>query len=63
MTDGDRYIVVRKDGIDVLHVNPREECNLDDTEADQVLTEDEAEMAINLGTARACGHCAWRARA
>jgi hypothetical protein len=57
MSKDDRYVVVKKDGIDTLHVNPREECNLDDTELDRELTEDEAEAALNIGTVRACGHC------
>lgn len=53
----DRYVIVRRDGIDVLHRNPGEQCNLDDTDADQVVDEAKA-LSLKLGGyVRLCGHC------
>jgi hypothetical protein len=56
----DRYVIVRKAGeLDVLHVNAREECNVDDAHDRQVI---DAETAIALlrtepPMARRCEHC------
>ena len=53
----DRYRVVPKDGIDVLHRNSSESCNLDDTEAEVEVDESTA-LAMKLnGHVRLCGHC------
>jgi hypothetical protein len=54
---GDRYVVTRRDGVDTLHKNPREECNLDDTLADRQVDEFEAEAMLIEGAARPCQHC------
>lgn len=57
MTNPTRYRLVPKDGIDVLHRNPGEACNLDDTEAEQAV-DDETAAALQLGGfVRLCGHC------
>lgn len=57
MTDTPRYSVVHRKGIDTLHRNAGESCNLDDTEADKVIDEATA-LAMKLGGhVRLCGHC------
>ena len=53
----DRYVVTRRSGVDTLHRNPREECNLDDSERDEQVDEFTAEALILNGDAIACGHC------
>ena len=61
--DSTRYVVVQRTGTDTLHINPREECNIDD--ADYVSTIDRAtarSMALGISTksnaeARYCRHC------
>ena len=52
-----RYRLVPKDGIDTLHRDPGEACNLDDTEAERAVDESTA-LAMKLGGyVRLCGHC------
>ncbi len=53
----DRYVITRLAGVDTAHCNPREECNLDDTDADRTVSEDEAFKALSDGSAAACRHC------
>jgi hypothetical protein len=56
----DRYVRVVRDGVDTVHLNPGEQCNLDDTDRDRVVTEDdEAFAALSSGEAVACQHC-WK---
>ena len=52
-----RWVRVVRDGVDTIHCNPGEECNLDDTRNDRAVTEDEALAAIEAGDARPCGQC------
>lgn len=53
----DRYVITKRAGVDTAHHNPGERCNLDDTEADKVVTEDEAIAAVSSGDAAPCKHC------
>lgn len=55
--DEPRFVVTRKDGVDTLHRNPGEQCNLDDTLADQKIDEFTAEALLLRGDAKPCGHC------
>ena len=41
---------------DVLHRNPREECNLDDSKGRQTVDPETADALLALGTKR-CQHC------
>lgn len=55
----DRFVLVDRPGTagDVLHRNPREECNLDDTRRDQEVDEATARALLDRGLAEACRHC------
>jgi hypothetical protein len=53
----DRYVVTRRAGVDTLHKNPGEQCNLDDTMADKVIDEFTAVDRLLRGDARPCKHC------
>lgn len=52
-----RYVVVNRDGIDTLHRNAGEACNLDDTIADQKVDEATALRMKLGGFVRLCQHC------
>ena len=52
-----RYLVTTKKGIDTLHMNPGEQCNLDDSDNDQEIDEFTAEALLQRGDARRCQHC------
>lgn len=56
-----RYVLVMKDGgEDVIHRNPREECNLDDAKRREDVDPDTADALVSLegpGAARRCEHC------
>jgi hypothetical protein len=55
-----RYVIVRKAGeLDVLHVNAREECNVDDAHDRQTVDEETALALLHAEPplARACEHC------
>lgn len=53
----DRYVLNRNKGIDVMHKNPREECNTDDAVGREVLDPATALQMVLKGHARTCGHC------
>ena len=60
MTDNrppSRYVIVPKDGIDVLHRDPREQCNVDDAARKTVVDEARALTMKLGGYVRLCGHC------
>ncbi len=60
MSTEDRYVVnVNADGLDVLHRNPREECNTDQVDGRQTIDPDTADALEQMGEARRCQHC-WR---
>ena len=48
MTDQPRYILVDQDGIDTLHRNALEQCNLDDSARDKEVDEGTA-LAMKMG--------------
>ena len=52
-----RYVLVTKDGVDTIHRDPREECNLDDTYVDTEIDVRTAAVMIADGKAQPCGHC------
>lgn len=52
-----RYVLVHKDGVDTLHCNPVEQCNLDDSRRDEDVDEFTAEAMLNQGHAKRCEHC------
>jgi hypothetical protein len=52
------YRTVTRDGTDTVHRWPAtESCNLDDTDNDLEISEDEAWQLITGGSADACQHC------
>jgi hypothetical protein len=52
------YRIVTREGADTLHRWPAtESCNLDDTEADRQITEEDGWLMVTGGTAAACRHC------
>ena len=51
------YILNVNDGIDTLHKNPREECNVDDIEGRQVIDEATFLAKKRGGFDRLCLHC------
>lgn len=53
----DRFYLVRKGGVDTMHHNPTEQCNLDDSTRDQEVDEFTAEAMLARGDARPCQHC------
>ena len=55
--DDDRWVLVNREGIDTVHKNPHEECNLDDTRRDEGIDEITAERLLLAGDAVPCKHC------
>ena len=54
----ERFVLNRNtDGDDVLHRNPREECNQDDARQRQTIDADTADALLARDQARRCGHC------
>ena len=53
----DYYVLNRNEGLDTIHRNPREECNVDDAEGRQVIDAHTADEMLTRGTARRCQHC------
>lgn len=53
----DRWVLVEQDGVDTVHRNAREECNLDDTASDQAIDFIAAERMLLSGDAVPCQHC------
>jgi hypothetical protein len=53
----DRIVLNVNDGIDTIHHNPREECNLDDAEDRSEVDAKTAAAMIATGQARLCEHC------
>ena len=51
------FVLNRNEGIDTLHANPREECNVDDAEDRQRLDPSTAEALMAGGHVRRCKHC------
>lgn len=53
-----KFRLVKREGVDTLHRYPAfEDCNLDNTDADVEVTEDEGWDAVTGGTAQACENC------
>ena len=52
-----RYLLVPKDGIDTLHRDPTESCQMDDTEREESVDEATALKLKVGGYARLCRHC------
>lgn len=54
----DRFVLnVNADGLDVVHRNAMEQCNLDDAEDRQTIDAKTAAALIASGQAQACQHC------
>jgi hypothetical protein len=53
-----RYVLVTKDGMDTVHRDPGESCNLDDTSVDTEIDRRSAAAMLANGSAQACQHCA-----
>ena len=51
------FVLNVNDGMDVLHRNPREECNTDQAKGRQTVDPDTADALLTLGTAQRCQHC------
>lgn len=52
-----RYILSQRDGVDTLHRDPLEVCNVDDAADASNIDEFSAEAMLLRGDARACKHC------
>jgi hypothetical protein len=52
-----RYIVNENDGIDTLHRNNSEKCNVDDAEGAKAVDPLTARALERGGHIRLCGHC------
>lgn len=50
------YVINRNDGIDTLHRDPREECNVDDIE-DRTAIDATTGAALEASGDIHCGHC------
>lgn len=54
----DRYVLnVNPEGDDIIHRNPREECNTDDAKHKVNIDVDTATAIIARGDALRCAHC------
>lgn len=51
------YVLNRNEGIDTIHRNPREECNVDDAEGRETVDGETADAMLTRGAARPCIHC------
>lgn len=51
------FVLNRNEGVDVVHRNPREECNTDDADDRETIDAETADALLARGTARRCGHC------
>jgi hypothetical protein len=54
---GPYYVLNRNDGVDTLHRDPREECNVDDIEGRDTLDLVTGRALERSGDIRKCGHC------
>ena len=58
MSDQPYYVINRNPkGGDVLHRNPREECNQDDADGRQKVDPSTGKALEKSGHIRLCGHC------
>lgn len=53
----DRYVLNVNEGVDTLHRNPREECNLDDSLGRKEIDPLTADALLARGNAVHCRHC------
>jgi hypothetical protein len=52
------FRIVTREGTDTIHgPHPTERCNLDDTERDDPIGQDDAWLVIKSGSAEACRYC------
>ena len=51
------YVLNVNDGMDTLHRDPREVCNVDDAEGRQTIDATTADALLLRGDARQCEHC------
>ena len=51
------FVLNRNEGIDTLHENPREECNVDDAEDRTTLDPVTGRALKESGDIHLCGHC------
>jgi hypothetical protein len=56
-TDDAYYVLNANEGIDTLHRNPREECNVDDAEGRETIDAKTYEAMKAGDNARLCKHC------
>lgn len=52
-----RYTLNVNEGVDTIHRDPREECNLDDSKGRESVDAKSALSLILNGHARRCAHC------
>lgn len=57
LTPQNRYVITVHKGIDTLHVNALEQCNLDDADLLQTVDRVSAEALLRAGLVRSCWHC------
>jgi hypothetical protein len=54
---GPYYVLNRNDGVDTLHRNPREQCNVDDAEGRDTLDTITGDALMRTDDIHKCGHC------
>ena len=54
---GDRFVLNRNEGQDVLHKNPTEVCNTDDSKDRHTIDAATAEALLSHSNVRRCAHC------
>jgi hypothetical protein len=57
MTVEPRYVINQNDGIDTLHRNNSEKCNVDDADGAKAVDPLTARALERGGHIRLCGHC------
>jgi hypothetical protein len=51
------FVLNRNQGVDTIHHNPREECNVDDAEGRETIDGTTVEALLDRGDAVRCQHC------
>ena len=57
MTESAYFVLNRNEGMDTIHRNPREVCNVDDADGRETIDEATYEALKARGAAVECRHC------
>lgn len=53
----DYWVLNRNEGVDTIHRNPREQCNVDDADGRQTIDSEAADALLAHSAVRRCQHC------